>query len=52
MKIAKERNPLDAGVQQLRTPSMIACPECHGIETALWNSIRALEEAQIATERT
>jgi len=29
--IAKERNPIDAGVQQLGVPSLIACPECHGV---------------------
>jgi len=29
--IAKERNPIDAGVQGLGTPSLIACPECHGV---------------------
>jgi len=29
--IAKERNPIDAGVQQIGSPSLIACPECHGV---------------------
>lgn len=31
VEIAKERNPIDAGVQQLGAPSSIACPECHGV---------------------
>jgi len=84
VKIAKERNPVDAGVQELGTPSSIACPECHGvllqlgsngilrfrchtghaysaetlvaaiddgIETALWNAVRAVEEGQILLRR-
>lgn len=31
MKIAKEHNPLDAGLEQLGRPSSVACPECHGV---------------------
>jgi two-component system, chemotaxis family, protein-glutamate methylesterase/glutaminase len=78
MKIAKEENPADAGVEQLGPPSPYACPECHGvllqfeeegrvrfrchtghaysadsllaaineaIEDALWNTVRAIDEA-------
>jgi|SRR5215510_2306774 len=29
--ISKERNPIEAGIQQLGAPSSIACPECHGV---------------------
>lgn len=80
VKIAKEHNPLDAGIGQIAQPSVFACPECHGvllqlkeggrirfrchtghaysfdslvsgisesIEEALWNAIRALEEADM-----
>jgi two-component system, chemotaxis family, protein-glutamate methylesterase/glutaminase len=31
MKIAKEENAIDAGVEQLGPPSSYACPECHGV---------------------
>jgi two-component system, chemotaxis family, protein-glutamate methylesterase/glutaminase len=31
MKIAKEENAIDAGVEQLGQPSSYACPECHGV---------------------
>jgi two-component system chemotaxis response regulator CheB len=31
LKIAKEENPADAGVEQLGPPSPYACPECHGV---------------------
>jgi two-component system chemotaxis response regulator CheB len=31
LKIAKEENPADAGVEQLGPPSSYACPECHGV---------------------
>jgi two-component system, chemotaxis family, protein-glutamate methylesterase/glutaminase len=31
VKIAKEHNPLQAGLQQLGEPSYYACPECHGV---------------------
>jgi two-component system, chemotaxis family, protein-glutamate methylesterase/glutaminase len=31
VKIAKEINAIDAGLEQLGTPSSIACPECHGV---------------------
>lgn len=31
LNIAKERNPLEAGILQLGKPSAISCPECHGV---------------------
>jgi two-component system chemotaxis response regulator CheB len=31
IKIAKEQNPLEAGVERLGSPSLYACPECHGV---------------------
>src|SRR5215203_2630267 len=31
VKIAKEENPGDAGVEHLGPPSPYACPECHGV---------------------
>jgi two-component system chemotaxis response regulator CheB len=31
VKIAREEDPLDAGVESLGAPSPIACPECHGV---------------------
>lgn len=31
LKIAKEENPQDAGVERLGEPSRFACPECHGV---------------------
>jgi two-component system chemotaxis response regulator CheB len=31
VKIAKEENALDAGLQQIGDPSKFACPECHGV---------------------
>ncbi len=31
VKIAKEHNPVDAGLEQLGEPSPFACPECHGV---------------------
>jgi two-component system chemotaxis response regulator CheB len=80
VKIAKEHNPLDAGITEIAQPSVYACPECHrvllqlkegdrlrfrchtghaysfdslvaaiseGIEEAMWNAIRALEEGDM-----
>jgi two-component system, chemotaxis family, protein-glutamate methylesterase/glutaminase len=80
VNIAKEQNPLDAGLGEIGEPSAIACPECHGVllqlkegsrtrfrchtghaysfdslvsgisegvEEALWNAVRALEEADL-----
>ena len=80
VKIAKEQNPLEAGIREIAEPSVYSCPECHGvllqlkeggrirfrchtghaysfdslvsgisegIEDALWNAIRALEEADM-----
>jgi two-component system chemotaxis response regulator CheB len=29
--IAKERDPLDAGLRRIAKPSTFACPECHGV---------------------
>lgn len=31
VKIAKEHNPLDAGLEQIGRPSSFACPDCHGV---------------------
>jgi two-component system chemotaxis response regulator CheB len=31
MKIAREENALDAGLERVTTPSTFACPECHGV---------------------
>jgi len=31
MKIAKEENPVAAGIEQIGAPSPYACPECHGV---------------------
>jgi two-component system, chemotaxis family, protein-glutamate methylesterase/glutaminase len=31
VKIAKEHNPVDAGLEQIGQPSPFACPECHGV---------------------
>ena len=80
VKIAKEHNPLQAGLGDISEPSFFACPECHGVllrlketgpvrfrchtghaysleslladvsegvEEAMWNAIRALEEAEM-----
>ena len=31
VKIAKEHNPIDAGLHEIAEPSAFACPECHGV---------------------
>jgi two-component system, chemotaxis family, protein-glutamate methylesterase/glutaminase len=31
VKIAKEHNPVDAGLEKIGRPSPYACPECHGV---------------------
>jgi two-component system chemotaxis response regulator CheB len=31
VSIAREQNPLEAGVERLGEPSRLACPECHGV---------------------
>ena len=31
IEIAKEQNPIEAGVEKLGEPSPYACPECHGV---------------------
>jgi two-component system, chemotaxis family, protein-glutamate methylesterase/glutaminase len=31
VKIAKEHNAIDAGLQRISEPSSFACPECHGV---------------------
>ena len=31
VRIAKEQNALDAGLEQIAAPSKFACPECHGV---------------------
>jgi two-component system chemotaxis response regulator CheB len=80
VRIAREEDPIKAGVEQMGVPSKIACPECHGvllemkeggrirfrchtghafspesllaqigegIEGALWNAIRSLQEGAL-----
>jgi two-component system chemotaxis response regulator CheB len=84
VNIAKEKNPVAAGVMTLGDPSSCACPDCHGVlleikeagrirfrchtghgysaeslidaidegvEDAMWNAIRALEEAGLLMHR-
>lgn len=31
VNIAKEQNPVDAGLERVGDPSPFACPECHGV---------------------
>ena len=31
VKIAKEQNAIDAGIERVGTPSSFACPDCHGV---------------------
>lgn len=31
IRIAKEEDPMNAGIERLGTPSRLACPECHGV---------------------
>jgi two-component system, chemotaxis family, protein-glutamate methylesterase/glutaminase len=31
VKIAKEENPIDVGLERISEPSSFACPECHGV---------------------
>lgn len=31
VKIAKEKNALEAGLERIATPSSFACPDCHGV---------------------
>lgn len=31
VRIAKEENPLDLGLDKMAQPSNVACPECHGV---------------------
>jgi two-component system chemotaxis response regulator CheB len=31
VRIAKEENALDAGIEDIARPSIFACPECHGV---------------------
>jgi two-component system chemotaxis response regulator CheB len=31
VNIAKEKNPVEAGLEQIGTPSPFACPDCHGV---------------------
>jgi two-component system, chemotaxis family, protein-glutamate methylesterase/glutaminase len=80
VRIAKEEDPIRAGVTDMAEPSTFACPECHGvllqlkeagrvrfrchtghafsaesllaeisegIESALWNAIRSLQEGAL-----
>jgi two-component system, chemotaxis family, protein-glutamate methylesterase/glutaminase len=41
VKIAKEENPRDAGLEHLGRPSPFACPECHGVLLELSQEGRA-----------
>lgn len=80
LSIAKQEDPIQAGVGRLGKPSVLSCPECHGvllqlkeaghirfrchtghaysmgslltevrcgIETQLWNAIRAMQEGDM-----
>ncbi len=40
VRIAKEENPLDAGLERVTQPSSFACPECHGVLLQLKESGR------------
>jgi len=40
VKIAKEQNPVDAGLEHIGQPSPFACPECHGVLLQLKDSMR------------
>ena len=40
LRIAKEENPLDAGLERVAQPSSYACPECHGVLLQLKESGR------------
>jgi two-component system chemotaxis response regulator CheB len=84
VKIAKEENAIDAGLESISDTSPFSCPECHGvlrqlkdgrplryrchtghafsveslvaaissgIEDALWNAVRALEEGGLLLEQ-
>jgi two-component system, chemotaxis family, protein-glutamate methylesterase/glutaminase len=31
VNIAREKNPIEAGLEQIGTPSRFACPDCHGV---------------------
>ena len=31
VRIAREENPMDAGLEQIAKPSRFACPDCHGV---------------------
>ena len=31
LRIAKEENPMEAGLEQIAKPSRFACPECHAV---------------------
>jgi two-component system chemotaxis response regulator CheB len=42
VRIAKEKDPLGAGVERLGDPSTYACPECHGVLRQLGASASAV----------
>jgi two-component system, chemotaxis family, protein-glutamate methylesterase/glutaminase len=41
MKIAREENPIEAGIERISEPSFVACPECHGVLMRLKNGGQA-----------
>jgi two-component system chemotaxis response regulator CheB len=40
VKIAKDQNPVDAGLEHIGQPSPFACPECHGVLLQLKDAMR------------
>jgi two-component system, chemotaxis family, protein-glutamate methylesterase/glutaminase len=40
VNIAKERNPRDAGLEEIGTPSPYSCPDCHGVLLEIAEDVR------------